>query len=123
MSDIDKNRPGAIVLGGNFVGLGIVRSLRAHGIETWVFDADRSKSIAQFSRFTKKFVEVKESIVDVLLEYGKKHNLHGWVLFPVIDEYVEILAANRDSLSAIYRVTTAPIEVVQCALDKRLTYS
>lgn len=124
MGKTGKNNPGAIVLGGNFVGLGIVRSLRAQGIPVWVFDADRSKSIAQFSRYTTRFVETKEEpITDVLLREGRAHQLEGWVLFPVTDEYVEILSANRESLSSIYRVTTAPIEVTRFALDKRLTYA
>ncbi|HXM20982.1 MAG TPA: ATP-grasp domain-containing protein [Terriglobales bacterium] len=122
MNNIDKNRPGAIVLGGNFVGLGIVRSLGAHGIPTWVFDADRSKSIAQFSRYTTRFVETKEAITDVLLAEGRRHQLTGWVIFPVADEYVEILSANYQLLSSIYRVTTPPLEVTRFALDKRLTY-
>jgi D-aspartate ligase len=122
MSNIDKNRPGAIVLGGNFVGLGVVRSLGAHGIPTWVFDADRSKSIAQFSRYTTRFVETKEAITDVLLTEGRRHQLNGWVIFPGNDEYVEMLSTNRQSLSSIYRVTTPPLEVTRFALDKRLTY-
>lgn len=119
----EKNRPGAIVLGGNFVGLGIARSLGARGIPTWVFDADRSKSIAQFSRYTTRFIETKEAITDVLLAEGRRHGLNGWVIFPVVDEYVEILSDNHQSLSAIYRVTTPLPEVTRFALDKRLTYS
>jgi D-aspartate ligase len=119
----DRNRPGAIVLGGNFVGLGIARSLGAQGIPTWVFDADRSKSIAQFSRYTTRFVETKEAIVDVLLAEGRKHHLDGWVIFPVVDEYVEILSDNRDVLSSMFRVTTPGADVTRFALDKRLTYS
>jgi predicted ATP-grasp superfamily ATP-dependent carboligase len=122
MRNIEKNRPGAIVLGGNFVGLAVVRSLSAHGIPTWVIDADRSKSIAQFSRHTSRFLETKASIVDVLLTEGRKHQLSGWVLFPVADDYVEILSANHQCLSSIYRVTTPPLEVTRFALDKRLTY-
>ena len=122
MSNINKNRPGAIVLGGNFVGLGIVRSLGAHGIPTWVFDADRSKSIAQFSRYTSRFIETKEAITDVLLTMGRHHQLNGWVIFPVADDYVEIVSANREALSSIYRVTTPAVEVTKFALDKRLTY-
>jgi len=122
MSNIDKNQPGAIVLGANFVGLGIVRSLGAHGIPIWVFDGDRSKSIAQFSRYTTRFVETKEAITDVLLSEGRKHQLNGWVIFPVADEYVESVSANRQLLSSIFRVTTAPSEVTRFALDKRLTY-
>jgi D-aspartate ligase len=122
MRNTDKNQPGAIVLGGNFVGLGIVRSLGAYGIPTWVLDADRSKSIAQFSRYTTRFIETKEAITDVLLREGRKHQLSGWVIFPVADEYVEAVSANRELLSSIYRVTTAPPEVTRFALDKRLTY-
>ena len=118
----NKNRPGAIVLGGNFVGLGIARSLGTRGIPTWVFDADRSKSIAQFSRYTTRFVETKEAITDVLLAEGRQHQLNGWVIFPVVDEYVEILSAHHQSLSSIYRVTTPPPDVTRFALDKRLTY-
>ncbi len=122
MGKIDKNRPGAIVLGGNFVGLGIVRSLGTRGIPVWVIDADRSKSIAQFSRYTRRFIEAKEAITEVLLREGREHKLNGWVLFPVTDEYVEMLSENRDALSLIYRVTTAPLEVTRFALDKRVTY-
>ena len=122
MSDTEENQPGAIVLGGNFVGLGIVRSLGAYGIPTWVIDADRSRSIAQFSRYTTRFVETKEPITDVLLREGRKHQLNGWVIFPVADDYVEAVSANHDLLSSIYRVTTAPPEVTRFALDKRLTY-
>jgi D-aspartate ligase len=118
----DKNRPGAVVLGGNFVGLGIARSLGAHGIPTWVIDADRSKSIAQFSRHTTRFIETQEAITDVLLTEGRKHQLNGWVLFPVTDEYVEVVSTNHQALSSIYRVTTPPLEVTKFALDKRLTY-
>jgi D-aspartate ligase len=122
MAKTEVNQPGAIVLGGNFVGLGIARSLGARGIPVWVIDADRSKSIAQFSRYTARFIETKEPIVDVLLAEGARHHLDGWVLFPVSDEYVEILSANREVLESIYRVTTAPLDVTRFALDKRLTY-
>src|SRR5437764_510996 len=124
MSKTDRNQPGAIVLGGNFVGLGIVRSLGTRGIPVWVVEADRSKSIAQFSRFTRRFVEAgNEPIVDLLLRIGREHHLEGWVIFPVNDEYVEVVSANREFLSSIYRVTTAAPEVTKFALDKRLTYA
>jgi predicted ATP-grasp superfamily ATP-dependent carboligase len=119
---MNRNLPGAIVLGGNFVGLGIVRSLGARGIPVWVIDADRSKSIAQFSRYTTRFIEAKEEVTAVLLREGREHNLRGWVLFPVTDEYVELLSTDREALSSLYRVTTGPLEVTRFALDKRLTY-
>lgn len=121
-STSEKDCPGAIVLGGNFVGLGIARSLGAHDIPVWVIDSDRSKSIAQFSRYTTRFIETKEPMVDVLLREGREHHLEGWVLFPVSDEYVDLLSANRERLSTIFRVTTAAPDLTKFALDKRLTY-
>lgn len=114
--------PGAIVLGGNFVGLGVVRSLGRRGIPVWVIDRDRGLSIAQFSRYTSRFIECKEGLSELLLREAEKHDLNGWVLFPVTDEYVESVARHYELLSSTYRLTTAPLAVTQFALDKRLTY-
>ena len=121
-SNVERKQAGAIVLGGNFVGLGIVRSLGSRGIPVWVIDSDRSKSIAQFSRYTKRFIECKSNIIELLLREGREHRLTGWVLFPVSDEFVELMSANREVLGSVYVVTTPPTEVTQFALDKRLTY-
>ena len=101
---------------------GLFEASGPRGIPVWVIDADRSKSIAQFSRYTTRFLEVKDSVIDVLLREGREHDLNGWVLFPVADEYVELVSTNRDALSSIYRVTTGPLEVTKFALDKRMTY-
>jgi predicted ATP-grasp superfamily ATP-dependent carboligase len=120
---IDKKMPGAIVLGGNFVGLGVVRSLGQRGIQVWVIDSDRNKSIAQFSRYTKRFIEQTGAIPELLLREAQAHDLQGWVLFPVTDEYVEILSENRELLGSSYRVTTGPPEITKFALDKRWTYA
>ena len=114
--------PGAIVLGGNFVGLGVARSLGRKGVRVWVIDADRQKSIAQFSRYTEKFIECKGSVPKLLLKIGREHQLDGWVVFPASDEYVEMLSFHYDNLSPIYRLAAPRSEVTQFALDKRLTY-
>jgi D-aspartate ligase len=120
----DRNQTvGAIVLGGNFVGLGIVRSLGRRGIPVWVVDADRTKSIAQFSRYTKRFIESRQDVHELLLKEGQEHDLKGWVIFPVSDEYVEAVSTHHRSLSAIYRLVTPPLEITRFAIDKRLTYS
>lgn len=114
---------GAIVLGGNFVGLGVAHSLGTQRVPVWVVDTDRSKSIAQFSRYTKRFIVSDEPVAELLLREGRHHGLDGWVVFPVNDEYVEILSENRDALSAMYRLVVPPAAVTRLALDKRLTYS
>ena len=120
-SQLDAKSPGAIVLGGSFVGLGLVRSLGARGVETWVVDTDRSASIARFSKYTKRYI-LAEDPYQWLLREGHQHRLNGWVVFPVTDYFVDLLAHHHESLSSIYKLTTPPIEVTRFALDKRLTY-
>ena len=111
---------GAIVLGGNSIALGIARSLGAHGIPVWVHDSVRS--IAHFSRYTKRAIISDQGLLEFLLEEGKKHNLTDWVVFPVSDSAVELVAAHHGTLSSLYQITTPPAEVAKFALDKRLTY-
>jgi D-aspartate ligase len=115
--------PGAIILGGNFLGLGIARSLGRRGIPVWVIDADKSKSIAQFSRYTKRFIVTTEPAHEVLLRESKLHDLEGWVLFCGGDDYVEELSTHREALSKIFHVTTPSLEVTRFALDKKRTYA
>jgi D-aspartate ligase len=119
---LDTKLPGAIVLGGSFVGLGLVRSLGARGVETWVIDTDRSASIARFSKYTKRYILAEEDPYRLLLRLGHEHRLNGWVVLPVTDYFVDLLAHHHESLSSIYKLTTPPIEVTRFALDKRLTY-
>src|SRR5262245_27464697 len=115
--------PGAIVLGGNFVGLGVARSLGSKGVPVWVVDSDRSKSIAQFSRYTERFIVSDEDPAELLLREGARHGLDGWVLFPVNDDYVEAVSEKHEELSRMFRLVTPPTAVTRFALDKRLTYS
>ena len=114
--------PGAIVLGGNFIGLGVVRSLGARGIPVWIVDPKRSNAVARFSRYAQRFLEPTADVHHFLIREGQRHRLDGWVLFPADDTSVEILSTNHQSLSTIYHVTTPPIDVTKFALDKRLTY-
>jgi predicted ATP-grasp superfamily ATP-dependent carboligase len=117
-----NSQPGAIILGANFVGLAVARSLGAKGIRVWALDADRSRSIAQFSRYTERFLEVRTQIAEILLFEAQHHDLQGWVLIPVTDEYVELLSTERERLGKVFRVSSPPLEVTRFALDKRLTY-
>jgi D-aspartate ligase len=121
--DGHHRRPGAIVLGGNFVGLGLVRSLGRRGVPVWVIENDRTKSIAQFSRYCRRFIVSTEPVHEVLLREGKLHDLQGWVVFAGADEYVEAVSAHHEELAAMYRLTAQPANVTSIALDKRATYA
>jgi predicted ATP-grasp superfamily ATP-dependent carboligase len=116
---------GAVVIGGDFHGLGIVRSLGRRGIPVCVIDDEYS--IGRFSRYTT-FAETAPSIrreaetVDFLLEIAKRRNLKGWVLFPTRDEIVAAVARHRSALTEWYRVPTPEWDCIKWAWNKWNTY-
>jgi len=117
--------PGAVVIGGDYQGLGIVRSLGRMGVPVCVIDDEHS--ISRFSRYATHSVRVpdlrqEEPTVATLLRIGRSLNLQGWVLFPTRDEIVAALARNRSTLSQVFRVPVPEWDTVYWMLDKRNTY-
>jgi D-aspartate ligase len=124
-NESDRGRVGAVVVGGDFHGLGIVRSLGRHGIPVCVVDDECS--IARFSRYTTMAVKApslrkEEETVDFLVKMARRQNLRGWVLFPTRDEIVAAIARHRSELSEWYRVPTPEWESVKWAWNKSNTY-
>jgi D-aspartate ligase len=120
-----REAPGAVVLGGDFLGLGIVRSLGRKGVAVCVVDDEHS--IARFSRFTTCAARVpnlreESRIVGSLLDLGRRLRLRGWLLYPTREEIVAALSRNRAALAEVFRVTTPPWRTVRWAWDKRNTY-
>ncbi len=106
--------PGALVVGGAHVSLGVARSLGRHGIPVWLL-ADHP--LPKFSRYVRRSFSwpgaehegAAASIVDMATRYG----LNGWVLFATGDEDMRLIAQNRDLLAAQFRVATASWDTVQ----------
>ena len=101
LTDSAKKTVGAIVVGGDYQGLGIVRSLGRQKVPVCVIDDERS--IAYFSKYTTHAVKVpslrdEKKTVDHLLEIGKRLNLRGWVLYPTREETVAAFSRYRSSL-------------------------
>jgi len=119
------DRLGAVVIGGDYQGLGIVRSLGRRGIPVAVIDDE--KSIARFSKYTY-LAETVSSLLDArnmvraVLDFGRRHGLRGWVIYPTRDEHVAALSKHRDELSQFFRVPTPCWEAVRWLWDKRNTY-
>lgn len=117
--------PGIVVLGSDFKGLGVIRSLGQRGIPCVLIDnLPRS---AWFSRYVTQRFKWSGSLdtqdfLQFLLTIEKKHHLTGWVLFPVQDDAVELVSRNSAELERSYRLATPAWEVVRWAGDKRLTY-
>lgn len=121
-----NQQPGAIVVGGEHPGLGVVRSLGRRGIPICVVDDQRS--VSEFSKYTTHFVRVKDLLdeqktVDSIMEIGERYGLKGWVLYPTRDETVAAFSRHRDRLAEYFRVTTGNWNTVQWAWDKKNTYN
>lgn len=124
-ANVSPRTIGAVVLGGDYQGLGIVRSLGRRGIPVCVIDDELS--IARYSRYCTHFRQVKalreeREIVSALEEAANSLQLNGWVLYPTREEMVAAISLNRESLSRHYRVPTPEWDSVRWAWDKRNTY-
>lgn len=116
---------GAVVVGGNFPGLGIVRSLGRRGIPVCVIDDEIS--VSRVSRYTTHHVRVPDLLdeqraVDTVLDVGRRLGLDGWILYPTRDENVAAFARYRDTLATQFRVPSPGWDSVQWIWDKRRTY-
>lgn len=121
-----RNPPiGAIVIGGDYQGLGIVRSLGRHKVPVCVIDDECS--IARFSKYATHAVRApnlreESETVETLLAIGRRLKLQGWLLYPTRDETVAAISRNRARLLEFFRVPTAEWLTIQWAWDKRNTY-
>jgi predicted ATP-grasp superfamily ATP-dependent carboligase len=116
---------GAVVLGGDYQGLAIVRSLGRKGIPVCVIDDE--PSVARHSRYASHTARVprlidEAGVLQSVLDVGEQLGLEGWVLYPTRDEVVAALSHGREELERFFRVPTPPWTAVSWAWDKRLTY-
>ena len=120
-----NQKTGAIVVGGHFQGLGVIRSLGRRGIPVCLLDSQFP--IARFSKFTKLFKicpppSDHKNFLDFLITLVEDYGLHGWVVIPTDDETVYFLSKNRDELERYVRVSVCPWESIQFTYEKKLTY-
>src|ERR1700691_3722779 len=125
LSRTPQDIPGAVVIGGDYQGLGIVRSLGRRGVPVCILDDERS--ISRYSRYATYGVRVPDlrnqnTAVETLLDLAKRLDLKGWVLFPTRDELVAAISHHRTSLSEVFRVPTPCWDTIQWVWNKRNTY-
>jgi D-aspartate ligase len=116
---------GGLIIGGDYQGLGIARSLGRHGIGVCVIDDETS--IARASRFVQNVIRVPDlrseaGTLEAIASARDRYGLRGWVLYPTREENVAAIAANRDALAKDFRVPTPDLDSVRHAWDKREAY-
>jgi D-aspartate ligase len=115
---------GAVIIGCDFQGLGIVHNLADLHIPIIVVDPDFC--IGKFSKFVQKYYKCPslrdiESFTAFLERLAIEENLKNWVVFPTNDEAVYILSKQKDRLSKYYLIPTPAWETTKYAYDKKLT--
>jgi D-aspartate ligase len=116
---------GALVLGANYRGLGVVRSLGRHGVPVWLCRSDEHR-VACTSRYAQHSLawpggdEVRQ--IEYLLDLGRS-GLSGWALFPTCDETAALVARHRAALEERFLVAAPAPEAMRVAYDKRDTHT
>src|SRR5438445_7455443 len=92
---------GAVVLGGDYKALGIVRSLGRHGIPVWVLkDAHAIAATSRYALRSLQFPEGSEAEqLAYLIDLWARQKLDGWVLFPGTDEAAALIARHAAELT------------------------
>jgi predicted ATP-grasp superfamily ATP-dependent carboligase len=113
-----------VIVGGDYRGLGAVRSLGRRGVPVWVLTDEHQ--VAALSRYVQRRLPWPDAGDEVRVEFlcrlATFEGLAGWVLLPTGDEAAAFIARNRLALGEHYRLTTPPWEMLRWAYDKRLTY-
>ncbi|MDO8432674.1 MAG: hypothetical protein Q7S58_09725 [Candidatus Binatus sp.] len=114
---------GAIVIGGDYRGLGVVRSLGRRGIPLCVVtDEYRLAGLSRYVDRRLKWPANESDQLKFLLDLAAHRGLAGWVLFPTGDETASLIARNHACLASRFTLTTPPWETLRWAYNKQLTY-
>jgi predicted ATP-grasp superfamily ATP-dependent carboligase len=116
---------GAVVFGGDYRGLGIVRSLGRHGVPVCVVRAgsDFQASLSRYAQSTAVLSKEEAAHpVPFLIDLAERRGLEGWALYPTTDESAVIMSRHHEELSKLYLVTVPPWETFEIGFDKRATY-
>jgi predicted ATP-grasp superfamily ATP-dependent carboligase len=111
----------AVVLGAGANGLGVARSLARARVPVWLLDADMRR--AEMHTRAANPLQVRathgEALVEDLVRLGTTQ-FSGMrpVLFLTQEESVKTVSHHRDRLSALYRFSLPPMEVVDTLLHK-----
>ncbi|MGA2992084.1 MAG: ATP-grasp domain-containing protein [Candidatus Korobacteraceae bacterium] len=114
---------GVVVMGADYRGLGVVRSLGRRRIPVVLLQRGEHK-LAAWSRYVARVVHWPEDTDDAgfLLRLAETEKLHGWLLVPTADETVGLVARSYDALASCYTLTTPPWETLEQVCNKLSLY-
>ncbi|MBN1895399.1 hypothetical protein JW906_12940 [bacterium] len=116
---------GVIVVGGHFHALGLIRSLRARGVDILLLDYE--PNISRFSKHTGAYRSFPgfhrpAECLEFFRTLGRSGKYAGWMIFPTDDSGVFFLSKNRARLEPYFKITTPAWRTTQYAFDKKKSY-
>lgn len=117
--------PGALVIGGDYRALGVVRSLGRRGVPVWVLRPTGDHTLAGISRFSRRTLALPADQTDwtpFLRDLSAREGLAGWTVFPTADATAAFVARHHVELADHFRLTTPGWDTFRWAYDKRLTH-
>jgi D-aspartate ligase len=116
---------GAVILGSDYRGLGVVQSLGRRDVPL-VLLHERGRGVANFSRYVRKAIRWPDgderSRTEFLLDLAGREGLRGWTLIPTRDETAALCSRNAADLEPTFRLSVPSWDILRCAHDKRLTH-
>jgi predicted ATP-grasp superfamily ATP-dependent carboligase len=118
---------GVVIIGDHVQSLGIIRSLGREKIPVYLLN-DKSLCIGRFSKFLKRFFlcpsfDDTDNLVKYLVSFAGREKIQDWILWPTNDASVFAVSTHKTNLEKFYKIATPSWDVVQYALNKKLTYS
>lgn len=121
----ESRKRGAIVLGGAYGCLAVIRSLGRQGIPTMFLNHDHP--IPKYSRYTTYCCNWpgagSRHAADFLLNLSSMYHLEGWILIAGGDAEARLISENHERLSKVFRVPSMPWDRLKWAYDKQLMYA
>ncbi|MDD5529711.1 MAG: ATP-grasp domain-containing protein [bacterium] len=116
----------AVVIGGDYQGLGIIRSLARENIPVYLLDFE--PCIATSSLYVHKFSkcpppEDEKAFIDFLIRFAEEEKLSNCLIYPTTDEMVRLLSVNRESLLPYYKISSPKWQITELLYNKKLTYN
>jgi D-aspartate ligase len=115
---------GAVVVGGDYRALGVVRSLGRRGVPVWVL-RQGDDALAAMSRYARRRLPWPAGDEPAQIEHllaVADDGADGWALIPSADETATLIARHHDALGSRFALTSGPWEMLRFACDKRFTY-
>ena len=114
--------PGALIVGGAHVSIGVARSLGRRGIPVWHL---ANHPLPKYCRYVARSFDWPGADhpdgLSSILNLVAEHDLAGWVLIATGDQDMRLIAQNRARFSSL-RVATPDWDTVQWVYDKRLSH-